>query len=192
MKTRMLLLLTSFFIVSTSAGLLAMEHGHGSMKHMDHKSDEHASHGGMDHKSMEHDAHDHMDHKSMDHGSRAHGGMDMEGGMIMLGDSVEEGVKAMAHLKDVSAAMAKMGMKQSHHFMVMFVDEATGEALNEGAVAVKLIDPAGQEGEAVRLMGMQGHFGADVALDQSGTYGFKVGTKLADGIRRTFEFSFDK
>lgn len=192
MKTRMLILLAALFMVSTPAALMAMEHGHDAMKHMDHKSDEHQSHEGMEHESMGHDAHGDMGHKSMEHGNMEHGGMAMEGDMIMLGNSVEDGVKAMAHLKDVSEAMAEMGMKETHHFMVMFVDEATGEAINEGVVAVKVTDPAGQEAEAVRLMGMQGHFGADVVLSQSGHYVFKVGTKLADGTKRTFEFSFDK
>ncbi len=191
MKTRILVLLAALFMVSTPAALMAMEHGHGSMEHKDHKSDEHKAHEGMDHKSMDHDAHDHMDHQSMDHG-KMDSGMHMEGGMIMLGSSVENGVKAMAHLKDVSEAMAKMGMKDTHHFMVMFVEEGTGEAINEGTVAVKITDPAGNMREPVRLMGMQGHFGADVALSDGGSYVFKVGTKLADGTKRTFEFSFDK
>jgi hypothetical protein len=37
---------------------------------------------------------------------------------------------------------------------------------------------------------MQGHFGADVALSEKGKYEFTVGTKLADGEKRQFEFSY--
>lgn len=40
----------------------------------------------------------------------------------------------------------------------------------------------------LELMGMQGHFGADVTLDKPGDYRFEVGSKLADGEARQFEF----
>jgi hypothetical protein len=133
-----------------------------------------------DHGVMNHDKMEGMDHDSMK----------MQGDMIMLGDDTEEGVKAMAHLKDVKEAMAKMGMKETHHFMVMFMDAETGKAIESGTVAVKIKGPSGSEGEAIKLMGMQGHFGADIALSEMGEYTFKLGTKLADGKKRQFEFEF--
>ena len=40
----------------------------------------------------------------------------------------------------------------------------------------------------MELMGMSGHFGADVILDKSGEYTFQVGSKLADGQTRQYEF----
>lgn len=137
---------------------------------------------------MEHGKTEKMEHGSMEgmkHGER--GGMMMGEGMIMLGEETEEGVKAMAHLNDVKEAMAKMGMKETHHFMVAFVDEA-GEQITEGTVAVKIKGPAGKEIGPVKLMGMEGHFGADIVLEEAGKYEFMVGTKLKDGQARQFHF----
>jgi hypothetical protein len=130
---------------------------------------------------MKHDEHGKME-------GMKHEGM-MEEGMVMLGEETEEGVKAMAHLNDVKAAMAKMGMKETHHFMVAFVD-AAGKQITEGTVAVKIKNPAGKEGGAIKLMGMEGHFGADIVLPEKGEYHFKVGTKLADGKKREYHFHY--
>ena len=129
---------------------------------------------------MKHGEHDKME-------GMKHEGMMMGKDMIMLGEETEEGVKAMAHIQDVKAAMAKMGMKETHHFMVAFVD-ADGKQITEGTVAVKVKDPAGKEGDPVKLMGMEGHFGADIILPEKGEYHFKVGTKLADGKKREYHF----
>jgi hypothetical protein len=127
--------------------------------------------------------HEHGEHGKME-------GMKMEKGMVMLGDQTVEGVKAMAHLNDVKEAMAKMGMKETHHFMVMFMDTKTGKPITEGTVAVKIESPAGKEGDPVKLMGMEGHFGADIVLSEKGDYEFKVGTKLPDGQKRQYEFKY--
>ena len=130
--------------------------------------------------------HDHGDHK--DHSGHDHSGMAAAGGMLDLGSKAEKGVKATAEMKDVRAAMAKTGMKTTHHFMISFADEKSGQALDAGTVAVKVVDPAGTVTGPMALMGMQGHFGADVILDQPGEYKFQVGSKLADGQTRQFEF----
>ena len=131
-----------------------------------------------------HEGHDHSGHD--DH--KGHDGMAAMGNMLDLGTKTEKGVKAMAHMKDVSAAMAKMGMKTTHHFMVMFNDEKSGKAIDSGKVAVKITGPDGTVNGPMELMGMQGHFGADVILDKKGEYKFQVGSKLADGTTRQFEF----
>jgi hypothetical protein len=110
------------------------------------------------------------------------------GSALGLGAKVEKGVKATADMKDVRAAMAKMGMKTTHHFMVSFADEKSGKAIDSGKVAVKIVDPSGTVTGPMELMGMQGHFGADVILDKMGEYKFQVGSKLADGETRQFEF----
>jgi len=137
-----------------------------------------------------HEGHGDMDHSKMEHGSQGmHDNMSAAGGMIMLGEQSMHGVKAMAHMKDVGAAMSKMGMKTTHHFMVMFNDEKSGKPIESGKVAVKITSPDGTVGEPLELMGMQGHFGADVTLDKPGKYAFQVGTKLADGEARQFSFS---
>ena len=169
---------------------LASEHGmsmdHGKME-MDHAKKE------MDHEKME------MDHKAMDHGEMDHSKMEMEhskkamsgmshdmGDMMMLDTEEVKGVKAMFHLNDVKSAMAKVGQPYTHHFMVNFVDSKTGKAIEKGRVEVKVTTPAGVEEKKQVMMGMDGHFGVDLVLDQQGLYHFKVGTKLADGKKRLF------
>ena len=119
-----------------------------------------------------------------------HGGMMMGGNMIMLEEKTVDGVRGMVHLNDVGEAMAKMGMKENFHFMVMFTDISTGGPVAEGSVALKVTDPSGKEGEPMALMLMDGMFGADLALIEKGAYRFTVGTKLADGKKRQFEFAY--
>lgn len=141
---------------------------------------------GMDHgdsgknESMDHDM------KNMDHGS-----MDMGGKMIMLGDVEVDGVMGSAHLMDVKEKMAKHGMDMTHHIMINFMD-TEGNPVEKGSAAVKVEDPQKKEGKAMKMMGMKGGFGVDLKLDQKGMYNFKVGTKLADGQKRTFQFHFEK
>ena len=122
--------------------------------------------------------------------SMGHGDEKVATDMIMIGEQVVDGVKGMAHLKDVKDAMAKMGMKETHHFMMMFRDKE-GKTITNGSVAVKIKGPNGKEGAAIKLIGMDKHFGADVILEQKGTYVFTVGTQLADGVKRQFEFRYD-
>lgn len=131
------------------------------------------------------------DHKGMSQGDQGMGqGAMMMGGMIMLEVKTEDGVQGMVHLNDVSEAMAKMGMKENFHFMIMFNDNATGAPIAEGTVALKITNPAGKESEPIALMPMDGMFGADVALTEKGAYRFTVGTKLADGKKRQFVFEY--
>ncbi len=127
---------------------------------------------------------------NMDHGSMKmdHSGMDMGGDMIMLEGDMQSGVMGMAHLRDISKKMAELGMDKTHHFMVAFTDKKKDKAVDKGLVAVKITDPSGTQHKAVKLMGMDGSFGADVALNQKGKYTFEVGTKLADGSKRQFTF----
>lgn len=133
--------------------------------------------------------------EGMDHGSHqnsAQSGMEMGGTMLMLGNDTQEGIMAMAHLRDIQAAMAKLGMDKTHHFMVAFKDMASGKQMGDGLVAVKVVDPSGKKHEATKLMAMEGSFGADVALSQKGTYHFEVGAKFANGVKRQFSFQYTK
>ena len=130
-----------------------------------------------------------------EHGTAAkmaddHAGMAMGEGMIMVGSQVSKGVKGMAHLNDVREAMLKAGMNHTHHFMIAFADEKTGVQLEQGTVALKITDPNGKVMETVELVGMSGHFGADIVLDIQGEYHFKIGTKLADGENRKYHFHY--
>jgi hypothetical protein len=124
----------------------------------------------------------------MDHGEMQQmEGMEQgQGGMIMLGEEEQDGVKAMFHLMTVDPKVKPAGHKATHHLMVMFNDAGTGKTIGSGTVAVKIESPDEKESKPVRLMGMQGHFGADVTLDQPGIWHFRVATKLADGKVRQF------
>lgn len=129
------------------------------------------------------------DHGGMNHGGMNHSGMQMKGSVIELVPQTVDGVIASVHLKDVKDAMAKMGMKQTHHFMVAFEDE-NGEDIIPEVVAVKVTDPTGAEGKPVELMTMKGGAGADLILATPGTYKFKVAAKLAKGKKLQYEFTY--
>lgn len=128
--------------------------------------------------------------QAMNHEGMNHEGMKMSADMIMLPQVVVDGVAATAHLKDVSKAMSKMGMEQTHHLMVMFVNQKTGEAIDSGSVAVRVINRNGDKSEPVRLMLMEGQFGADVTISGGTMYTLEVGSKLADGKKRQFKFMY--
>ena len=131
---------------------------------------------------------DHDKMSGMDHSKMA--GMSGDAKTIMLKDNIQDGVKGAAHLADISKAMADMGMKATHHFMVMFTEEKGGKAITSGAAAVKLSDPAGVIGAATPLMAMGDGFGVDLTLTKPGKYTLEVGTKLADGKKRQFRFEY--
>ena len=134
-------------------------------------------------------AHDHGHGHDANDGAGHHDGMSADGKMAIVGSMSSKGVKGMAHIKDVKETMAKMGMKATHHFMIAFVDEETGEQIEKGKVALKLINPNAKS-ETIELIGMDGHFGADVTLDMKGEYHFKLGTKLEDGTKRKYHFHY--
>ena len=128
------------------------------------------------------------------HDMGAMGGMDMGSASksIMLENAEQDGVMAMVHLNDVREAMAKNGMQETHHMMVMFTDAKTGKPIIEGTVAVKVTDPAGVTGEPKKMMLMGDGFGADISLAAPGKYSLEVGTKLADAKKRVFTFTYGK
>lgn len=117
-------------------------------------------------------------------------GMTLQGDMIMLGNAVQDGVEAMAHLKDVEKTMAELGGKATHHLMVIFVDQDTGDLIESGAAAVKYSYENQKPGDPIPLTAMQGHYGTDLALKGPGEYRFIIGSQLADGRERQFQFDF--
>lgn len=133
-------------------------------------------------------SHDH-NMGGMDHGSMSKKG-DMHKGMLTVGEQTVDGVKAIVYLNDVKATMAKMGMKETHHLMIHFYAK-NGKTIEKGTVAAKIKGPDGKEGAAIKLMGMEGHFGVDVILEQKGAYIFTLGTQLADGVKRQFELKYE-
>ena len=165
MKSRRSLLFAALLVFSLPLGVQAMSHS------------EHEGHGTTTTEKAE----------NMD----AHGAAAMHADMFDLGSVSEKGVKANAHLNDGVETMAKAGQPHTHHFMIMFMDEKSGEPVEEGTVAVKIRNPAGEESAPLRLEGMDGHFGADIILEQKGAYEFSVGTALTDGVKRQYQFSFE-
>jgi len=138
-----------------------------------------------------------MDHESMpmDHGTMPmdHGSMKMEhgGGMMAMGklahEEVVDGVKSTFRVIDIKAKMKEMGMKETHHIMVVFSDPKSGGKLSEGVVNVKVIGPDKKE-QVTELMGMEGGFGADFAMPEKGKYGVMAKFKLKDGKVKSLKF----
>ncbi len=133
----------------------------------------------MDHKKDSKDMDHKIESKEMDHGS-----MGMEG-VVMLQDEVVNGVKGSEKKKDMDGGMGQM-------LMVMFTEEKSGKMITKGKVAVKVESPDEKIGDAKKMKKSKGMFGTGVKLDQKGVYHFKVGTKLADGEKRTFHFHAEK
>jgi Spy/CpxP family protein refolding chaperone len=131
-----------------------------------------------------------MDHGSMnmDHGS---GSMKMDQGGHMMGktahEEVVEGVKATFSVLDIKAKMKEMGMKETHHIMVMFTDAKTGKMLNGGEATIKVIAPDKTD-QVKNLMGMEGGFGSDFTMPKKGKYGVMCKFKLTDGRVRQSKF----
>ncbi|MDH3237496.1 MAG: hypothetical protein OEM42_09620 [Deltaproteobacteria bacterium] len=122
-----------------------------------------------------------------------HGSMhDMKGespaeghGMMAMGHRVFEGTvgpwNGEIRLVDMKAQMAKSKvsekmkakMKNTHHLMVSLTDTGTKKHVSEGKGSVTVTGPDKQQSR-YEFTGMQGHFGADVALDKPGQYEFDV------------------
>lgn len=118
----------------------------------------------------------------------------MNNNMIVLSTQTVDGVKGMGHLMKAMKGKDSMGMQATHDFMLVCSDAKTGAFLSDGLVALKVTDPAGHTSAPMKLMpmkmGMVKGFGVGVNLTEKGTYKFEVGSKLADGEKRQFEFSY--
>jgi hypothetical protein len=148
---------------------------------------------GMNHEKL-HDmkTHDMKSHDMKGHDMEPdkHSGMMMGESMVMLGQAEIKGINGMAHLSDVSKQMATMGRNETNHFMMMFSDVKTGQPIDKGVAALKVQTPTGETLAPVKLIGMDGHFGADITLKEKGEYHFLVGTKFADGQKRQYDFQY--
>ena len=131
--------------------------------------------------------HEHGD-MPMDHGSMK---MDHGGGMMATGklahEEVVDGVKATFSVLDIKAKMKEMGMKETHHIMVMLTDAKSGGKLSEGEVKLKVTGPDKKE-QVKELMGMEGGFGSDFTMPEKGKYGVMAKFKLKDGKVRNVKF----
>jgi len=132
---------------------------------------------------------------AMDHGSMEgmdQGSMKMDhGGMMAMGklahEEVVDGVKATFRIIDIKEKMEKMGMKETHHIMVVFTDAKSGKQLGEGDVKVKVMGPDKSE-QTKELMGMEGGFGSDFSMPKKGKYGVMCKFQLKDGKTRSAKF----
>jgi hypothetical protein len=126
----------------------------------------------------------------MDHGSMK---MEHGGGMMAMGKLVHEevvaGVKATFKIIDIKAKMKEMGMKETHHMMVVFTDAKSGGKLSEGEVKVKVIGPDKKE-QVKDLMGMEGGFGSDFTMPEKGSYEVMTKFRLKDGKVRSVKFRY--
>jgi hypothetical protein len=155
-----------------------------------------ASHGDHDmHKGHEMNM-DHAKEKAHD----MHAGHDMHKGHDMSGDDfVEAGkdtqdgvvatVKVKAYDEETVDKMKAMGMAATHHVMVFFADEKSGDAIVAGKAALKVKGSGDDSAKPAMLMLMGNGFGTDVNL-QGMMITFEVGTKLEDGKKRQFEVSY--
>lgn len=129
----------------------------------------------------------------------AMGGMDMEqgsvqmdhAGMMSMGklahEEVVDGVKTTFRVIDIKAKMQKMGMRETHHIMVVFTNAKSGKQLAEGSVTVKVTGPDKSE-QVKDLMGMEGGFGSDFTMPNKGKYGVMCKFQLKDGKTRSAKF----
>ncbi len=154
---------------------------------------DHSAHG----KDMADDMKEHGDMAHEDQGK--HKGHDMakmdmsgaEGGdFVEIGKDTQKGVVATAKVKTYDektmVSMEKMGMHATHHVMVFFTDEKTGEAVASGKAALKI---KGSDAKPAMLMLMGSGFGGDVTVGE-GMATFEIGTKLEDGKKRQFSIMF--
>lgn len=154
-----------------------------------------------------------MDHHHIGDGQQMQGGMpEMGYGEIMTGEQVRNGVSAMIHLTPIAAPD---GSGATHHLMVKFTDISSWKTIVDGNVTVKVIAPGANKGIAdkkpritqyvVRIlpdipegedgtprneMGMRGHFGADVTLDQEGAWLLEIDARLPDGQQRQYNANY--
>lgn len=180
MKCFTFAMITLVFAMSMPIMAAAMSHG-------DQAGGDKAMSGEMQHSgAME------MDHaKQMSHDM--HTGHDMAGqndDFVEIGKDTQKGVVATVKVKtydaETLATMAKMGMDATHHVMVFFADEKTGNDVAGGQVAIKV---QGSEAKPVMMMQMGKGYGTDVSL-QAGMATFEIGTKLGDGQKRQFSVMF--
>ena len=131
------------------------------------------------------------DHEGCEHGSMGsgHGEHAMMSAGKTTHEEVVDGVKATFTVIDIQQKMKEMGMKETHHIMVMFTDVKTGKTISRGEAKIKVAG-SDQSEQVKDLMGMEGGFGSDFTLAKKGKYGVMCKFKLADGKVRAAKFRY--
>lgn len=189
MKRLMFLMLAMILAMGMPITAVAMSHGdHGD--HGKSKAEEMKHHGDMEHADEGmHKGHDmKMEHaKEKSHDMHKGHNMSSSDDFVEIGKDTQKGVVATVKVKtyddETRATMAKMGMDSTHHVMVFFADEKSGDAIAGGKAAIKV---KGQDGKPAMLMQMGEGYGADVKLEGMMNT-FEIGTKLDDGKKRQFK-----
>jgi len=122
------------------------------------------------------------------HGSMAGQGMHGAQDMMQMGSRVYSGNIGQwtgeARMIDMKAQMAASGvqaqgtMMNTHHIALALTDPKTKAHVTDGTGTVTVTAPD-KSTKTYDIMGMQGHFGADVNLPKPGRYTFNV--KLVSG-----------
>ena len=150
--------------------------------------------------AMDHGSHDKemsQDLEKMDMSKEKAHNMEMDhdmgakdGDFVEIGKDTQKGVVATVKVKTYDektmATMAKMGMNATHHVMVFFTDEKSGDPVASGKVALKI---KGGDAKPAMMMQMGDGFGGDVTV-AVGMATFEIGTKLEDGQKRKFSIMF--
>ncbi len=123
-----------------------------------------------------------------DHGSmhEGHGSQMAQMGKVVH-QQVVDGVKVTFRIMDMKGMGMPAGIKETHHLMAEFADAGSGKPLTEGEVKVKMVNPDKSE-QTKDLMGMEGHFGADIVMAKRGKYGVMCKFKVKDGKVRSSKF----
>jgi hypothetical protein len=112
-------------------------------------------------------------------------GQGMQGGhdMMKMGTRVYSGKighwDGQARMIDMKAQMEASGMKaqgamaNTHHIALALTDPKTKAPVTEGTGAITVVGPD-KSMKTYDVMGMQGHFGADVNLPKPGKYTFNA------------------
>jgi hypothetical protein len=110
-------------------------------------------------------------------------GMKVAHDMMRMGTRVYRGKmghwNGEARIIDMKAQMAASGMQaqgtmmNTHHMALALTDPKTNASITEGTGAVTVIGPD-KSTKTYDIMGMQGHFGADVNLPKPGKYTFNA------------------
>ena len=177
MKRLIIAVMAVVFAMGMPSFVIAMSHAeHGS----DDKAMQKGHDMGMDHgKEMSHDMHK---------------GHDMSGDdFVEAGKDTQDGVVATVKIKtydeETVNKMKAMGMAATHHVMVFFADEKSGDAIAAGKAALKVKGSGDDSAKPAMLMLMGNGFGTDVNLEGM-MITFEIGTKLEDGKKRQFEVGF--
>lgn len=101
-------------------------------------------------------------------------------------DMVVEGVKAEFQIMSLASMNMTDPGGATHHVMVTFMDEASGEQIEEAVGRIKIITPSETE-TVVDLKNYSGTYAANFTVDEPGNYGVICLAKVA-GKKPLYKF----